>query len=238
MSSITAETPGTTGAPLRLTLCLQPGGIFFALRSPSPVGTRAPGHKPKGRSVPKRDKLPIEYKATLMAEDQIRRAVKRIAHEIVERNQGVENLVVVGIRRRGVPLAHRIASYIEQIEGQSVPVGALDITLYRDDFQIITRQPQVGKTEINEDITDKVIILADDVLSTGRTVRAALDELTDFGRPSRIQLAVLVDRGHREYPIKADYVGKNVPTSETEIVEVHLTEIDGEDEVILAEKLS
>jgi len=182
--------------------------------------------------------LEIERKATLMADDQIRRAVKRIAHEIVERNQGVDNLVVVGIRRRGVPLAHRIASYIEQIEGQSVPVGALDITLYRDDFQIITRQPKVGKTEINEDITDKIIILVDDVLSTGRTVRAALDELTDFGRPKRIQLAVLVDRGHREYPIKADYVGKNVPTSETELVEVHLQEIDGEDEVILAEKMS
>ena len=180
----------------------------------------------------------IERKATLMAEDQIRRAVKRIAHEIVERNQGVEDLVVVGIRRRGVPLAERIAAYIEQIEGQQVPVGALDITLYRDDFQIITRQPQVGKTEINEDITDKIIILVDDVLSTGRTVRAALDELIDFGRPRQIQLAVLVDRGHREFPIKPDYVGKNVPTSETELVEVHLKEVDEEDEVILAEKTS
>ncbi len=188
--------------------------------------------------MPKEDRLQIERKATLMAADQIRRAVKRIAHEIVERNQGVEDLVVVGIRRRGVPLAERIAGYIDQIEGQTVPTGALDITLYRDDFQIITRQPQVGKTEINEDITDKIIILVDDVLSTGRTVRAALDELIDFGRPKQIQLAVLVDRGHREFPIKPDYVGKNVPTSETELVEVHLKEVDEEDEVILAEKTS
>jgi pyrimidine operon attenuation protein/uracil phosphoribosyltransferase len=188
--------------------------------------------------VPKKDKLQIEYKATLMAEDQIRRAVKRISHEIVERNQGVDDIVVVGIRRRGVPLAQRIAAYIEQIEGQSVPVGALDITLYRDDFQTLTRFPQVGKTEINVDITDRIIVLVDDVLSTGRTVRAALDELIDFGRPRQIQLAVLVDRGHREFPIKADYVGKNVPTSETELVEVHLKEIDEEDEVILAERQS
>jgi pyrimidine operon attenuation protein / uracil phosphoribosyltransferase len=178
----------------------------------------------------------INYKATLMDRDQIRRAVKRIAHEIVERNGGVEGIVVVGIRRRGVPLAERIADYVEQIEGTRLPVGALDITLYRDDFQRITRQPHVGKTDIKEDITDKVIVLVDDVLFTGRTIRAALDELIDFGRPKKIQLAVLVDRGHREFPIKADYVGKNVPTSETELVEVHLAEIDGEDEVLLAEK--
>jgi len=182
------------------------------------------------------DHVEITYKATLMDGDQIRRAVKRIAHEIVERNGGVDGIVMVGIRRRGVPLAVRIADYIEQIEGSKVPVGALDITLYRDDFQLITRQPHVGKTEINEDITDKVIILVDDVLFTGRTIRAALDELIDFGRPKRIQLAVLIDRGHREFPIKADYVGKNVPTSDTEQVEVHLTELDGKDEVLLAEK--
>jgi len=180
--------------------------------------------------------LQIQYKATLMEKDQIRRAVKRIAHEIVERNQGVGEVVVVGIRRRGVPLAERIASYIEQIEGTAVPVGVLDITLYRDDFQRITRHPRIGKTEIKVDITDKVIVLVDDVLYTGRTIRAALDELIDFGRPKRIQLAVLVDRGHREFPIKADYVGKNVPTNETELVEVHLAEIDEQDEVILAEK--
>ncbi|UCG53822.1 MAG: bifunctional pyr operon transcriptional regulator/uracil phosphoribosyltransferase PyrR [Candidatus Latescibacterota bacterium] len=170
--------------------------------------------------------------------DQIRRAVKRISHEIVERNGGVKKVVVVGIRRRGVHLAHRIAEYLERIEETKVPVGALDITLYRDDFQVtrnIQTRPVVGTTEIKEDITDKVIILVDDVLFTGRTVRAALDELIDFGRPKQIQLAVLVDRGHREFPIKADYVGRNVPTSDTELVEVRLTELDGRDEVILGE---
>jgi pyrimidine operon attenuation protein/uracil phosphoribosyltransferase len=170
-----------------------------------------------------------------MDKDQIRRAVKRIAHEIVERNSGVHNIVVVGIRRRGIYLAERIAGYIESIEGQSVPVGVLDITLYRDDFQRITQNPHIGKTDIKEDIHDKIVILVDDVLYTGRTVRAALDELIDFGRPKRIQLAVLIDRGHREFPIKADYVGKNVPTAENELVEVHLTELDERDEVILAE---
>jgi len=180
--------------------------------------------------------MSIYYKAVLLDRDQIRRAVKRIAHEIVERNGGVDNLVVVGIRRRGVPLAKRIADYIAQIEERAVPVGALDITLYRDDFQIANKNPHVGKTEIKEDITDKVVILVDDVLFTGRTIRAALDELIDYGRPRRIQLAVLVDRGHREFPIKADYVGKNVPTSENEMVEVHVAEIDGDDEVLLAEK--
>jgi len=181
--------------------------------------------------------LEIQYKATIMDKDQIRRAVKRIAHEIVERNAGVSDIVVVGIRRLGVPIAERIANYIEQIEGSSVPTGILDITLYRDDFQRITRLPQIGKTEIKVDITDKIIILVDDVLYTGRTIRAALDELIDFGRPRRIQLAVLVDRGHREFPIKADYVGKNVPTSESEVVDVHLSEFDQEDEVLLAEKV-
>ena len=180
--------------------------------------------------------LETRHKATLMEKDQSRRAVKRIAHEIVERNQGVDDIVVVGVRRRGVPLAERIAEYIEQIEGARVPVGVLDITLYRDDFQRITRHPQVGKTDIPFDITDRIIVLVDDVLYTGRTIRAALDELIDFGRPRRIQLAVLVDRGHREFPIKADYVGKNVPTSESEMVEVHLEEIDGRDEVLMGAK--
>lgn len=189
------------------------------------------------RNRVRKDDLQIQRKSSLMAKDQMRRAIKRIAHEIVERNHGVDKLVVVGIRRRGVPLAKRIADYIEQIEGRSVPVGTLDITLYRDDFQQITRNPQIGKTEINEDITGKIIILVDDVLYTGRTVRAALDELIDFGRPKNIQLAVLIDRGHREFPIKADYVGKNVPTSETELVEVLVEELDGVDEVILAEKV-
>ncbi|HET6348576.1 MAG TPA: bifunctional pyr operon transcriptional regulator/uracil phosphoribosyltransferase PyrR [Candidatus Krumholzibacteria bacterium] len=182
--------------------------------------------------------MSVYYKAVLLDRDAIRRAIKRIAHEIVERNGGAQNLVVVGIRRRGVPLAKRIADYIAQMEEQTVPVGALDITLYRDDFQNVLKHPQVGKTEINHDITDRIVVLVDDVLFTGRTIRAALDELIDFGRPHRIQLAVLVDRGHRELPIKADYVGKNVPTSENEMVEVHLEEIDGDDEVLLAEKAS
>ncbi len=178
----------------------------------------------------------IQYKSTLMDKDQIRRAIKRIAHEIVERNAGVENIVVVGIRRRGVYIAERIARYIEQIEDQTVPTGVLDITLYRDDFQQRWQTPHIGVTEIKVDIHDKIIVVCDDVLYTGRTIRAALDELIDFGRPRRIQLAVLVDRGHREFPIKADYVGKNVPTSEDEQVEVHLTELDETDEVILTEK--
>jgi len=182
--------------------------------------------------------MSVYYKAVLLDQDAIRRAIKRIAHEIVERNGGVHDLVVVGIRRRGVPLAKRIAEYIAQMETCNIPVGALDITLYRDDFQNVLKHPQVGKTEIKEDITNKIVILVDDVLFTGRTIRAALDELIDFGRPKRIQLAVLVDRGHRELPIKADYVGKNVPTSENEMVEVHLEEIDGDDEVLLAEKAS
>jgi pyrimidine operon attenuation protein / uracil phosphoribosyltransferase len=180
--------------------------------------------------------MSVYYKAVLLDRDQIRRAVKRIAHEIVERNGGVDALVIVGIRRRGVPLAQRIADTISQIEGTPVPVGVLDITLYRDDFQNVMNHPQVGKTDIKGDITDQIVILVDDVLFTGRTIRAALDELIDFGRPRRIQLAVLVDRGHRELPIKADYVGKNVPTAENEMVEVHLEEIDGDDEVLLAEK--
>jgi pyrimidine operon attenuation protein/uracil phosphoribosyltransferase len=173
-----------------------------------------------------------------MDADQIRRAIKRISHEIVERNRGVKGIVVVGIRRRGVHIARRIAEYIEKIEGAPAPFGALDITLYRDDFQVtknIQTRPVVGTTDIKEDITDKVIVLVDDVLFTGRTIRAALDELIDFGRPRQIQLAVLVDRGHREFPIKADYVGRNLPTSENEVVEVRLTEIDGRDEVLLGE---
>lgn len=181
--------------------------------------------------------MEFQYRATIMDSDQIRRAIKRIAHEIVERNTGVENLVVVGIRRRGVYLAERIATYLESIEKNKVPVGILDITLYRDDFQTMTSKPVIGKTEIKVDITDKVIILVDDVLYTGRTIRAALDELIDFGRPKQIQLAVLVDRGHREFPIKADYVGKNIPTSDKEQVEVHLKEFDDEDEVILGEMM-
>lgn len=166
---------------------------------------------------------------------QIHRTVTRIAHEIVERNKDVEELILVGIRNRGVPLAERIAGEIRQFEHIDVPVGALDITLYRDDLQMIARNPVIGKTEITVDINRRTVVLVDDVLFTGRTVRAALDELIDFGRPKAIQLAVLIDRGHREFPIRADFVGKNVPTANHETVEVLLEETDGEDQVVLSD---
>jgi len=179
--------------------------------------------------------LKILRKSVVMDSLQIRRTIMRIAHEIIERNRGVEKLILVGIQKRGVPLAERISRMIEQIEGVRVPVGAIDITLYRDDLQVIAQMPIVGETTITEDIHERTVILVDDVLFTGRTVRAALDELIDFGRPSEIQLAVLVDRGHRELPIRADFVGKNVPTSANETVEVLLKEIDGEEQVVLGD---
>ncbi len=170
----------------------------------------------------------------IMTADEIRRALVRIAHEIDERNGGLNDVVLVGIRRRGAPLAERIAAAIADFEGVRVPVGQLDITLYRDDLMLRGPAPLVRKTDIQTDITGKVVVLVDDVLYTGRTVRAALDALTDLGRPGRIQLAVLVDRGHRELPIRADYVGKNVPTARAERVEVHLREAgDAEDEVVI-----
>ena len=179
--------------------------------------------------------MKIQRKSVVMDALQIRRTIMRISHEIIERNKGVENIILVGIRKRGVPLAERIARMIEQIEGVKVPVGAIDITLYRDDLQMISLVPIVGETAIKNDVTGRTIILVDDVLFTGRTVRAALDELIDFGRPGAIQLAVLVDRGHREFPIRADFVGKNVPTSAGETVLVLLKEIDGEEQVVLGE---
>jgi pyrimidine operon attenuation protein/uracil phosphoribosyltransferase len=165
--------------------------------------------------------------------DRISRSLTRIAHEILERNRGVDELALVGIRTRGVPIAKRLAHAIRDINGHDVPTGALDITLYRDDLMrhAVGPQPLIRKTEIPFSIDDKKILLVDDVLYTGRTIRAALDALIDFGRPKAIQLVVLVDRGHRELPIKADYVGKNVPTSLTQSVQVHLTEVDGRDEV-------
>jgi len=179
--------------------------------------------------------LKIQRKSVVMDAVQIHRTIMRIAHEIVERNKDVESLILVGIQKRGVPLAERLSHAIGEFEGVRVPVGAIDITLYRDDLQMISQVPIVGETAIKSDITGRIIILVDDVLFTGRTVRAALDELIDFGRPSAIQLAVLVDRGHREFPIRADFVGKNVPTSPTETVEVLLSEIDGEELVVLGE---
>jgi pyrimidine operon attenuation protein/uracil phosphoribosyltransferase len=175
--------------------------------------------------------------AVVMDADRVSRSLTRIAHEIVERNRGVEDLALIGIRARGVPLAARLAAALRALTGVDVPTGALDITLYRDDLMryAVGPQPLVRRTEIPFSIDDKRILLVDDVLYTGRTIRAALDALIDFGRPRTIQLIVLIDRGHRELPIKADYVGKNLPTSPTQSVQVHLLEIDGRDEVELQE---
>jgi pyrimidine operon attenuation protein / uracil phosphoribosyltransferase len=169
--------------------------------------------------------------------DRMSRTLARIAHEILERNRGIEELALVGIRTRGVPLAKRLARTIHEINGHEVPTGALDITLYRDDLMrhAVGAQPVVGRTEIPFSIDEKRILLVDDVLYTGRTIRAALDALIEFGRPKAIQLVVLVDRGHRELPIKADYVGKNLPTSTSQSVQVRLVEIDGRDEVVIQE---
>src|SRR5438552_3947089 len=176
----------------------------------------------------------LKEKAEIIDADGLRRIIIRIAHEIVERNKNVEDLVLVGIRRRGVPLAARIARKIEEIEGKAPTEGNLDITLYRDDLSAVSTQPVVARTEI-ADITDKVVILVDDVLYTGRTARAALDALVDHGRPRSVQLAVIVDRGHRELPIRADFVGKNVPTSKKEVIGVKLAELDGSDGVVIKE---
>jgi pyrimidine operon attenuation protein/uracil phosphoribosyltransferase len=171
----------------------------------------------------------------VMDADRMARSLARIAHEIVERNRGVDRLALVGIRTRGVPIARRLAARLQEITGHDVPVGALDITLYRDDLMHnpVGPQPVVRSTDIPFSIDDRVILLVDDVLYTGRTIRAALDELIDFGRPRAIQLVVIVDRGHRELPIKADYVGKNLPTSHAESVSVRLVETDGCDEVVI-----
>jgi pyrimidine operon attenuation protein/uracil phosphoribosyltransferase len=171
----------------------------------------------------------------VMDADRMSRALTRIAHEILERNRGLDELALVGIRTRGVPLARRLARTLKEINGDDVPTGALDITLYRDDLMrhAVGPQPVVRRTEIPFSIDDRKILLVDDVLYTGRTIRAALDALIDFGRPRAIQLIVLVDRGHRELPIKADYVGKNLPTSLRQSVQVRLQEIDGTDEIVI-----
>jgi pyrimidine operon attenuation protein / uracil phosphoribosyltransferase len=168
----------------------------------------------------------------IMDADDVRRAVVRISHEIVERQGGTSGLALVGIQRRGVPLATRMADAIEQHERQRVPVGALDITFYRDDLSMVANQPLVKGTDLPFDVTGLTIVLVDDVLYTGRTIRAALDALMDFGRPAAIRLAVMVDRGHRELPIRADHVGKNVPTSKDEIIKVHLDEVDGDGDAV------
>lgn len=173
--------------------------------------------------------------SVVMDAERIARALTRIAHEILERNRGLADVALVGVRSRGVPIAHRLAGEIRAVTNEDIAVGALDITLYRDDLMrsAVGPQPVVRKTEIPFSIDGRTIILVDDVLYTGRTTRAALDALVDFGRPKAIQLVVLVDRGHRELPIKADYVGKNVPTSRQESVQVRLRELDGVDEVLL-----
>lgn len=175
-------------------------------------------------------------KTVLMDANGIRRALTRISHEILEKNKGMEHIVLVGIRTRGVPIAERIAKNIETIEGKRPPVGILDITLYRDDLSTLSYQPIVHPTELPVDITGRHVVLVDDVLYTGRTIRAALDALIDMGRPKSIQLAVLIDRGHRELPIRADYVGKNVPTSSHELVSVQLGATDGLEKVVIRER--
>jgi pyrimidine operon attenuation protein/uracil phosphoribosyltransferase len=179
----------------------------------------------------------MKEKARIMDSEEIGRAVARIAHQILEKNRGAGGLILVGIRTRGAPLAMRIAKLMEEIEGKTIPVGILDITLYRDDLQLVATQPVVGKTELPSTVDGKVVVLIDDVLFTGRTIRAAMDEIMDFGRPTAIQLAVLIDRGHRELPIRADYVGKNVPTSAREAITVKLKEQDGEDGVTVEEMI-
>lgn len=174
-----------------------------------------------------------KLKAQIMDEAGLDRTITRLAHEILERNKGAESIVIVGIRTRGEFIARRIAAKIEEVEKVKLNIGSLDITLYRDDLLGKLEQPQLKSSEILFDINDKNVILIDDVLYTGRTIRAALDELIDLGRPSTIQLAVLIDRGHRQLPIRADFVGKNVPTSSRESIRVHVKEVDGEDSVLL-----
>lgn len=178
----------------------------------------------------------MRTKSVILDEKAIQRAITRIANEIIERNKGVKGLVLVGIKTRGLPIANRLADKIYEIEGERLPVLSLDITLYRDDLTEIAQGPVVEEEEIEEDINEKIVVLVDDVIFTGRTVRAALDALVDLGRPSKVQLVVLTDRGHRELPIRPDYVGKNVPTSREEIVDVNLKEIDGVDQVVIKEK--
>ncbi|CEH35455.1 Bifunctional protein PyrR [bioreactor metagenome] len=177
----------------------------------------------------------MREKAQLMDEKAIARAITRVSHEIIEKNKGIDDIVLVGIKTRGVPIANRISNKIEQIEGSNVNTGEVDITLYRDDLKQINIDPVLNGSNIDFDINDKIVILVDDVLYTGRTVRGALDAIMDIGRPKAIQLAVLVDRGHRELPIRADYVGKNVPTSKHEIISVKLSETDEEDSVTINE---
>ncbi len=183
-------------------------------------------------------KLKLREKAQLMSASEIERTLVRLAHEIIEKNNGTDDLVLVGIRRRGVPIAQRLGRLIQRIESKPVPVGTLDITLYRDDLSTVGPKPVVQKSELGASIGDVNVVLVDDVLYTGRTTRAALDALFDHGRPRRVQLLVLIDRGHRELPIEAAFVGRTVQTSTSEIIEVKLQEIDGLEKVLLVERVT
>jgi len=180
--------------------------------------------------------MTFKEKSKILDPESMDKAITRIAHEILEKNRaGVDQVALIGIMTRGATLAERLQRAIEKIEGKPLPIGIMDITLYRDDLTQIAQSPVVHETRIDFDITDKKLVLVDDVLFTGRTIRCALDELIDFGRPKAVQLAVLIDRGHRDFPIRADYVGKNLPTSLQEIVQVRFQEVDGKDEVIIEE---
>jgi pyrimidine operon attenuation protein/uracil phosphoribosyltransferase len=179
----------------------------------------------------------VVEKSQLMSATEIDRTIQRLGHEIVEKSGGAANLVLIGIRRRGVPLAERLAKAIRGIDGSSVPVGTLDITLYRDDLSLVAQQPIVHSSDIPFDVDGRDVVLVDDVLYTGRTVRAAMNGLFDLGRPKRVRLCVLIDRGHRELPIEASFVGRHVQTSDTEIIEVRLNELDGEERVMLVERV-
>jgi pyrimidine operon attenuation protein / uracil phosphoribosyltransferase len=185
---------------------------------------------------PKAEASPVEDKDLLMSASEIQRTLVRLAHEVVEKNNGVEGLALIGIRRRGVPLAQRIAKVINQIEHAQIPVGSLDITLYRDDLSTVGPKPLVQKSELEFSVAGKNVVLVDDVLYTGRTIRAALDALFDHGRPARVQLLVLIDRGHRELPIEAAFIGRKVQTSDIQIVEVKLKEVDNLEKVQLVER--
>lgn len=178
----------------------------------------------------------LRLKSQLMSASEIERTLVRLAHEIIEKNNGIDNLVLIGIKRRGVPIATRLGKIIERIEGKPVPVGTLDITLYRDDLSTVGIDPQIKESELGANIQNMNVVLTDDVLYTGRTTRAALDALFDHGRPKRVQLLALIDRGHRELPVEAAFVGRYVQTSDIEIIEVKLQEIDGAEKVLLVEK--
>lgn len=180
----------------------------------------------------------MKLKATLLDEKAVNRTLIRISHEIIERNKGVEDIVLIGVKTRGYPLAERIAEYIKGIEGREVPVGYVDITLYRDDLSTLEEMPMVKNLDLGVNVKDKKVIIVDDVLYTCRTIRAAIDAIIDVARPIVIQLAVLIDRGHKELPIRADYVGKNIPTSKNEVIAVSLKEIDGDDSVKIYDSAS